>query len=62
MATASITSFELTLLDNSVFIFIDNLTKRHKHTNLDKIYYELLKTVVSENTSENTFMTELINL
>ena len=52
MATFSITNFELTLLDDSVFTLINNLAKQHKRTNLDKIYNEFIKMVVSENTSK----------
>ena len=55
MAKASITNFELTLLDNNVFTLTNNLSKQHKHTNLDKIHNELIKTVVSENTSKGHF-------
>ena len=52
MATVSITNFEVTSLDNSVFTIINNLRKQYKRANLDKIYNELIKTVDSENTSK----------
>ena len=41
----------LTILENSVFAIINNLRK-HKRTNLNKIYNELIKVVDSENTSK----------
>ena len=49
MATASITNFELTIFENSVSAIIKNLRK-HKRTNLNNIYNELIKAVDSENT------------
>ena len=52
MATASITNFDPTFLDNSVFVFVNHLSKQHKRTNLGKIYNELIKTIDSENTSK----------
>ena len=52
MATVSITNFEVTSLDNSVFTIINNLRKQHKRANLDKVYNELIKTVDSENNSK----------
>ena len=52
MTTASIENFDLTILDNSVFAIINNLWKRHKCSNLDKIYNELIKTMDYKNTSK----------
>ena len=52
MATTSVTNFEVTMLDNSVFAIIDNFRKQHKLANLDKICNELIKMVDFENTSK----------
>ena len=52
MATTSVTNFEVTILDNSVFVIIDNFRKQHKLANLDKICNELIKMVDFENTSK----------
>ena len=62
MATASITNFDPTFLDNSVFAFVNHFSKQHKRTNLGKIYNELIKTIDSEIQARNTFTTELMNL
>ena len=49
MATASITNFELTILNDSVFAIINNL-KKQQRANLHKFYNELMRAIDFANT------------
>ena len=50
MATASITNFELTILNDSVFAIINNLKKQQQRANLHKFYNELMRAIDFANT------------
>lgn len=45
MAAASIANFDISVINNSVFVIINNLMKQHKPENLDNIYKKLMKTI-----------------